>query len=471
MDSGFLVDCVKLFEMVSVVMVIAYLFSRSRFYQEMLEHRPTFRTQVILTFIFGVLSIYGMSSGVTYYGAVVNIRDLGPIIGGLSCGPVVGIGAGIIGAIYRVSVGGANVYAAALGPLLAGICSSIIFLCNKREIISTKQAILATIGIELGVSLLALLIRVIGGSTSTILTVFVNVALPMIGLTAIAAGIFVFIIHNLIRERQVQHEKEALEQEIAKKEAELSIAAEIQKSFLPDTLPNFPKFEMAGKSIPAKEVGGDFFDFMPLELIPFSKTQMGIMIADVAGKGVPAALFMALSRIVIRISALWFKNCNDAIAFANPVITHDSKTGMFVTLFLGILDNQTMNMSYVNAGHNPPLVFRAESGKIEELRPTGIAIGILEDIPYDQESVHLNNGDIVVLYTDGVTEAINTHTEEFGVPRLIQTVQNSVSLPVEEIVSTIVSSVSTFSGVQPQHDDITLLVIKVNDTTDETIIS
>jgi len=461
MDTGLLADCVKLFEMVSVVMVIAYLFSRSRFYLEILEHRPTYTTKGILVAVFGILSIYGMTSGINYFSAVVNIRDLGPIIGGLSCGPFVGIGSGIIGACYRLSVGGSNVYAAALGPLISGVCGSIIFLLNRREMVSTKVAIIATIGIELGVSIFALLIRAIGGSTSTLLTVFINVALPMICLTAVAAGIFAFIIHNLISERQVQLEKEKLEQEIAKKEAE---AAEIQKSFLPDSLPYFPKFEMAGRSIPAKEVGGDFFDFMPLELIPFSKSQMGIMIADVAGKGVPAALFMALSRIVIRISALWFKNCADAIAFANPVITKDSKTGMFVTLFLGILDNETMTMSYVNAGHNPPLVIRAGTEQIDELKPTGIAIGVIEDIAFDQDLVHLQDGDVVVLYTDGVTEAINTNTEDFGIPRLIQTVKDSVSLPAQDIVDTIVTRVSEYCGTQPQHDDITLLVIKVHNS-------
>src|SRR5690606_11211461 len=148
-------------------------------------------------------------------------------------------------------------------------------------------------------------------------------------------------------------------------------------------------FELAGKSLPAKEVGGDFFDVMPLELIPFSKNQLGIMIADVAGKGVPAAIFMALSRIVIRMSAFWFKNCQDAISFANPVITRDSKTGMFVTLFLAILDNEAMTVTYVNAGHNPPLVFRADPQKVEDLKSTGMAIGILEDVEYTQETIQV----------------------------------------------------------------------------------
>ncbi|MDD1729727.1 MAG: SpoIIE family protein phosphatase, partial [Methanospirillum sp.] len=407
MEAGILTIGITLFQMVSVIMVIAYLFSRSRYFQEVLEHRSSVRTQILLILLFGVLSIYGMSSGLTYYGAVVNIRDLGPIIGGLSCGPVVGIGAGIIGAVYRLSIGGANVYGAALGPLISGVCSGIVYYINKREIVTTQQAIIITILIEAGVSAVTLLIRIAGGSTSTVLTIIMNVAVPMIVMTAIAAGIFSYIIQNLIKEKRTQKEKEQLELEMARKETELSIAADIQKSFLPDTLPSFAKFEMAGKSIPAKEVGGDFFDFMPLELIPFSKSQMGIMIADVSGKGVPAALFMALSRIVIRISALWFKNCNDAIAFANPMITHDSKTGMFVTLFLGILDNNAMSMTYVNAGHNPPLIFRAETKEIDELRPTGIAIGILDDIPYDQKSVQLHTGDVILLYTDGVTEAVN----------------------------------------------------------------
>ncbi len=466
MDLAFLTAFIMLFEMVCVIMVIAYLFSRSPFFQEILDHKPSLKTYIFLIILFGAVSIYGMTSGVNYFGAVVNIRDLGPIIGGLSCGPVVGIGAGIIGALYRLSVGGANVYAAALGPLIAGICSGAIYYFNKKTLVSTKSAILITILIESGVSALAIAVRMFEGQTTQVVTILMNVAFPMIAMTAVAAGIFSFVIYNLIRERAVQYEKERLEQEMAKKETELNIAAEIQKSFLPDILPHFDKFELAGKSLPAKEVGGDFFDVMPLELIPFSKNQLGIMIADVAGKGVPAAIFMALSRIVIRMSAFWFKNCQDAISFANPVITRDSKTGMFVTLFLAILDNEAMTVTYVNAGHNPPLVFRANPQKVEDLKSTGMAIGILEDVEYTQETIQVYPGDLIILYTDGVTEAINPEMEEYGISRLINTIQENIDSSVQDIAEKILTSVAKFSGSQPQFDDITLLLIKVTNTPD-----
>ena len=180
----------------------------------------------------------------------------------------------------------------------------------------------------------------------------------MIITNMVAVFIFSTIMQNLLNERKMKREKEKLEFEMARKDAELQIAAEIQRNFLPETIPKTEGFDIAAKSIPAKEVGGDFFDVMPLEVIPMSNTRTGIMIADVSGKGVPAALFMALSRIVVRVTAMWFKKPSEVISFANPIIANNSKTGMFVTLFYGVIDNETRTLTYVNAGHNPPLVLR-----------------------------------------------------------------------------------------------------------------
>jgi sigma-B regulation protein RsbU (phosphoserine phosphatase) len=283
----------------------------------------------------------------------------------------------------------------------------------------------------------------------------------MIVLTSRAVGIFSFIIHNLVNERRTQKEKEVLEREIARKDAELQIAAEIQKSFLPDIIPQIEGFEIAATSIPAKEVGGDFFDVMPFEMIPFNRQRMGVMIADVSGKGVPAALFMALSRIVIRVSASWFSRSSEAIAFANPVISRDSKTGMFVTVFYGVLDNASRTLTYVNAGHNPPLLLRAGSGTAEELEATGIAIGAMDDATYRQREVALAAGDVIVLYTDGVTEAVNTRDEMFEIPRLIEVIHRTRAGAAHEMVEAIIAAVSEFSRDQPQYDDITLMVVKV----------
>lgn len=461
MDLSLLPTFILLFQMICVVIVFAYLFTRSRFFLEVLEKRPTLATQVLLTVIFGVLSIYGLSSGISVSGATANIRDLGPIIAGLTCGPYVGLGAGIIGGAYRLTMGGANVYAAAAGPVIGGLAAGLVYWYNKREIISTKSAIIFTIIIESFISALALIIRIASGSTSGIMTILINVAIPMVILTTVAVAIFSLIVHNLINEKRTKSEKELLEREMARKDAELAIAADIQQSFLPGVIPQIEGFEVAGTNLPAKEVGGDFFDVVPFEVLPLNKKCMGVMIADVSGKGVPAALFMALSRIVIRVSATMFSKVSDAIAFANPVISRDSKTGMFVTVFYGVLDNEKHAFSYVNAGHNPPLLFRAGSDEPLELPATGMAMGAMEDSPYEQGEVALNSGDLLVMYTDGVTEAQNDQDEMFEVPRLTQVILENRDRKAGEIVHAILDAVTTFSQEQPQYDDITLLVVRV----------
>lgn len=248
---------------------------------------------------------------------------------------------------------------------------------------------------------------------------------------------------------------------MARKNAELQIAAEIQRNFLPENIPKTEGFDIAAKSIMAKEVGGDFFDILPLEVIPMNKNRTGVMIADVSGKGVPAALFMALSRIVVRVTATWFKKPSQVISFANPIIAENSKTGMFVTLFYGIIDKETMTLTYVNAGHNPPIVLRQKSGEIDELTLTGVAVGALEDAKYEQQEVALSSGDVVVLYTDGITEAVNDREEMFDVSRLVEIIRRTGHLSSQEIVNEIIGAVTTFSENQPQFDDITLMVVKV----------
>lgn len=461
MDLTLLQTCIMLFQMICVIIVFAYLFTRSKYFIEVLEHRPLLGTQILLMVIFGVLSIYGLSSGISVSGANANIRDLGPIIAGLTCGPYVGLGAGLIGGAYRVTMGGSNVLAAAAGPVIAGLAAGLVYHYNKREIISTKAAIIITIIIESFVSALAIIIRILSGNTTGLLPVITNVAIPMILLTTVAVAIFSLIVHNLINEKRVQKEKDLLEREMARKDAELSIAAEIQKSFLPGVIPQIQGFEIAGTNIPAKEVGGDFYDVVPFEVIPLDTKCIGVMIADVSGKGVPAALFMALSRIVIRVSATMYSRVAEAIAFANPIISRDSQTGMFVTVFYGVLDNEKRTLDYVNAGHNPPLIFRTGKDEPEELAATGIALGLSEDAPYDQGTIMLAPGDLVVMYTDGVTEANNDQGEMFEVNRLNDVIRMNRDRSPSEIIPAIIAAVTAFSQKQPQYDDITLMIIRV----------
>jgi sigma-B regulation protein RsbU (phosphoserine phosphatase) len=170
---------------------------------------------------------------------------------------------------------------------------------------------------------------------------------------------------------------------------------------------------------------------------------------------------MALSRIVVRVNATWYASKPAlAIRDANTIIANDSKSGMFVTLFYGLLDSTTRTFTYVNAGHNPPIHYRAFDGTLSELEATGIAMGALNDAKYTQETVQMAPGDLLVLYTDGVTEAENAQLEMFELERLKKVILASRTLPSKDIIQEILTAVRTFSGEQPQSDDITLMVIR-----------
>lgn len=255
-------------------------------------------------------------------------------------------------------------------------------------------------------------------------------------------------------------ERREMEARLARSNAELQIAAEIQRSFLPESIPQIPGFDVAARTVMAKEVGGDFFDVIPYEVMALDKGIRGILVADVSGKGVPAALFMALSRIVVRVNALWHHDPAKVIYNSNNTITQDSKAGMFVTLFFGMLNEKDRSLTYVNAGHNPPLMFRSHGGAVEKLPPTGLVLGVMENQDYESRSVTIGKGDVLVMYTDGVTESINTCEELFGENRLIEIIQNNTHLPAQAILEKILSSVKEFTRDMPQFDDITLFVVK-----------
>lgn len=239
---------------------------------------------------------------------------------------------------------------------------------------------------------------------------------------------------------------------------ELEIAKGIQQSFLPDSAPVLIGYDLQGYNLPAAEVGGDFFDF-----IPVGDNNWGLVIADVAGKGVPAALFMALSRTLIRASTSGSEDPAASIKDANRHICLDSKACMFVTLFYAILDTRRQTLTYINAGHNPPFLMGMGSEKITLLKAEGIALGVLDEIELESVEVQLKSGDVVVLYTDGVTEATNNLDEEYGTGRLTQLVETMHHRSATEIIDGIVADVTSFAMGRPQFDDITVMVLKVGE--------
>ncbi|MEI8165274.1 MAG: PP2C family protein-serine/threonine phosphatase, partial [Chloroflexales bacterium] len=193
---------------------------------------------------------------------------------------------------------------------------------------------------------------------------------------------------------------------------------------------------------------------------PVFPAALGFVIADVSDKGVPAALFMALSRSLVRAAALDGSPPAQAIERANRWITRDSESGMFVTLFYGVLAPQSGRLRYTVAGHNPPIHYRAADGTLAELRTPGIALGVLEEITLGEAETVLAPGDVLVCYTDGVTETVDEAMEEFGVARLHALVVQHHAAPAEALVCAIIDAVSLHGLGQPPFDDVTLVVIK-----------
>jgi len=283
----------------------------------------------------------------------------------------------------------------------------------------------------------------------------------------------------------------------ARLEEELRVAREIQTSLLPARLPQLPGWQIAAAWRSARLVGGDFYDFWPLSArqgdketrrqgdketrgrpvaaarrslspsLPVSGASetsaipsLGFVIADVSDKGMAAALFMALSRSLVRAAALDGSPPATAIERANRWITRDSESGMFVTLFYGVLEPTSGRLRYTSAGHNPPLHYRMADGSFAELRAPGIALGVLEEIKLHEAEAALAPGDLLVCYTDGVTEAINEAQQEFGVERLRALIAAQRALGAEALVEAITDAVSRHGQGQPPFDDVTLVVFK-----------
>lgn len=244
-------------------------------------------------------------------------------------------------------------------------------------------------------------------------------------------------------------------------EEELTVARQIQMSMLPSTPPQVPGWQFATHFEAAHQVGGDFYDFLTL---PGEPGRWGIVIADVSDKGVPAAIFMALSRTTIRNIALRGRAPAEVLSWANRYIQEDSKSDMFLSAFYAELNVNTGQLIYANAGHNPPLLWRAAEERFYPLAASCPLLGVLEEIEVNVTTLYLAPGDVLILYTDGISEALNPTFDEFGVSRLMATVQEmleySPAVSADDIRTAIATNVQEFAGEAVQYDDVTLVIIK-----------
>ena len=258
-------------------------------------------------------------------------------------------------------------------------------------------------------------------------------------------------------------QKEMVERE--RLEREMQLAREIQRAFLPHSLPELPGWDIQVKWRPARQVGGDFYDFFELP-----ERRFGLVIADVADKGMPAALFMTLVRTLVRATVRDLASPAAVLRRVNNLIVPDATGGMFVTLAFAVLDLKTGELTIANAGHNPPLWLRHPGCQLEAIQRTGMALGVLEDNPFEERTCQIAKGDFLILYTDGVTDAFSPAGDDFGEQRLRKAIGDAcqsmtspeclVDLTAQQMLDAIDQQVIAFVADAVPSDDLTLLVLK-----------
>ena len=248
--------------------------------------------------------------------------------------------------------------------------------------------------------------------------------------------------------------KEAIEKQ--RMEDELNIAREIQQGLLPEKIPIIPNFDVAALTIPSKEVGGDYYD-----IITRQSEEFILAIGDVSGKGTPAALLMSNVQAALRALSPFCDSVSKTTGQINDLTCSNTRGGSrFITFFWGILNPSSRQFRYTNAGHNPPFLLRSD-GKIEELEEGGMILGIFNtQTPYAEASITFSPGDILVMYTDGVSEAMDQHGEQFSEEKLLEVLKNSTKLSAQEIIKKVQKALAAHTQNTPPSDDITMLVLK-----------
>jgi sigma-B regulation protein RsbU (phosphoserine phosphatase) len=443
LELDLIVDLVK---SMAVVIVVAYLFTRTRLYRQVLDDRLGRQGRLLLVLIFGAFSVWGTLSGVDVNGAIANTRDLGPALGGLIGGPVVGIGAGLIGGLQRLAMGGWTAVPSALGAVAAGAAGGAVFLLYRRRVAPVWAAMLLAVFTE---SVLMGLNLLMARPFDQALQLVQDVIVPMILVNAAGMGLFVFIVRNEARERETMAQKERME-------GELTVARDIQRSIVPTIFPPFPEreeFDLHAVLEPAREVGGDLYDFFL-----FDDDHLCLAIGDVSGKGVPASLFMAVTITLLRAAGARSADPAEVLAQINVQLSRGNDAAMFVTLFYGVYQVSTGELTYSTGGHLPPNVVRSGGAVETAPRTAGPGLGVAPAATFGRATLQLEQGDALVLTSDGVTEAMDVRQQMFGTERLEAVLRETGAAGgAERLMTAAREAVDTVVAGAEQYDDLTML--------------
>jgi sigma-B regulation protein RsbU (phosphoserine phosphatase) len=346
-------------------------------------------------------------------------------------------------------MGGFTAVPCALATVLAGLAGGVVFLIFKKRVAPVWAAMLLAVFTESAHMAITL---AMARPFAQALDLVCEVIIPMILVNAVGMGVFVFIIHNEERERVVVAQKERME-------GELAVARNIQLGIVPAVFPPFPErreFDLHASLESAREVGGDLYDFQFVD-----DDRLYVAIGDVAGKGVPASLFMAITLTLLRTESRRTTAPDEVLARVNAALCRNNESAMFVTLFFGFYDVHSGELRYSSGGHPAPFVVRAGSSRVEPLRrTTGAGLGISEGVVFGAASETLAPGDVLVVYSDGVTEALDGTGEMFGEERLQAELGAAGAVAAAHATASLRAAIERFASGAEQYDDITLLALR-----------
>lgn len=437
----------KLIGTLAVILVVAGFVGGSDIISRVMKTDRKWLYSIIFGVLGGLFGIYGNISGFDLQGAIISVRDIGPMLSGFAGGPVGGLIAGLIAGAHRLTLGGITAYACIIATCCIGLMCGFVSAKWHERIRKPYIALLLGALMEafhLGVVL------VIVKPFETAFDIVRQIALPFIVINSIGFALMVSIISYTEKQKALVMEKSRIQ-------SELEVATVIQHSLLPAVNEKYPgrsEVDISTFMEAAKEVGGDFYDvfFVGTDRIAF-------VIGDVSGKGVPAALFMANAKITLQNCIRDIPKLSEAVETANNALCAGNEANMFVTLWVGILELNNGELTYVSAGHNPPILVK--NGNPTYLKTKGgFVLAGMENMIYKENALTLEKGDIIYLYTDGVTEANSENEALFGEERLIECFQDAANASANQIIQTVKQAVDGFVQENDQFDDMTMLCFK-----------
>ncbi|MBQ5995037.1 MAG: SpoIIE family protein phosphatase [Clostridia bacterium] len=433
----------------AVILVISAFIGGSDILSKFFKTDKKWKYSIAFGVLGGIFGIYGNISGFNLNGAVISVRDIGPMLAGFTGGPLGGLIAGLIAGLHRLTMGGITAQACVVATCCIGlICGAISIKWNKAVSKPYFAFLLSALMEAFHLSVVLVMVK----PFETALDIVRQIAFPFIAVNALGFVMMITIITYTEKQRNLTIERSRLQ-------SELEVANVIQHSLLPlinEDYPGCDGLEVSASMEAAKEVGGDFYDVFFVD-----SSHIAFVIGDVSGKGIPAAMFMASSKITLQNCIRDIPKLSDAVQTANNALCARNDADMFVTLWVGVLDLELGTLNFVSAGHNPPVLLHNNKADFLKFK-NGFVLAGMEGAIYREHSVQLERGDTLYLYTDGVIEAEDKNHNLFGDERLLGCFDCKSGSTPTEIIDNVKHSIDDFINGNSQFDDMTMLCFSWN---------